>query len=286
MTLPILTALPGERRGYVDGPDGQIHYRSHGEGPPLLLVHQAPWASIQYRHALPRIAAAGFRAIAYDRRGFGRSDQPWSGYDYDTFADDLADVMKETGADKDATIVGFSMGGGEVARYMARHEGRGVIGAALIGSVVPYMLQTPDNPDGVPQSVFDQMAEGMKADRPAFFRDFFKAFFGVGALTSPVSEARLDWAWRLAMQAGRKPTLGCAEAFASTDFRPDLPAFRVPTLIVHGTGDQIVPIDVSARAAAKGIAGAQLVEYDDAPHGLFATHGERLTKDLLTFLGR
>ena len=267
-----------------DGTD--LYVKDWGSGRPVILIHGWPLSADSWDPQMQALAEAGFRAIAYDRRGFGRSDQPWSGYDYDTFADDLADVMKETGADKDATIVGFSMGGGEVARYMARHEGRGVIGAALIGSVVPYMLQTPDNPDGVPQSVFDQMAEGMKADRPAFFRDFFKAFFGVGALTSPVSEARLDWAWRLAMQAGRKPTLGCAEAFASTDFRPDLAAFRVPTLIVHGTGDQIVPIDVSARAAAKGIASAQLVEYDDAPHGLFATHGERLTKDLLTFLGR
>jgi len=264
----------------------ELYVKDWGAGRPVILIHGWPLSADSWDPQMQALAEAGFRAIAYDRRGFGRSEQPWGGYDYDTFADDLADVMKTTGADQDATIVGFSMGGGEVARYMARHEGRGVIGAALIGSVVPFMLQTPDNPDGVPQSVFDEMAEGMKADRPAFFRDFFKNFFGVGALTSPVSEARLDWAWRLAMQAGRKPTLGCAEAFASTDFRPDLAAFRVPTLIVHGTGDQIVPIDVSARAAAKGIAGAQLVEYDGAPHGLFATHGERLTKDLLTFLGR
>lgn len=263
-----------------------LYVKDWGEGRPVILVHGWPLSADSWDPQMQALAEAGFRAIAYDRRGFGRSDQPWNGYDYDTFADDLADVMKETGADKDATIAGFSMGGGEVAHYMARHEGRGVIGAALIGSVVPFMLQTPDNPDGVPQAVFDQMAEGISADRPAFFREFFKAFFGVGALTSPVSEARLDWAWRLAMQAGLKPTLGCVEAFGSTDFRADLAAFRVPTLIVHGTGDQIVPIAVSARNAAKGIADAQLVEYEDAPHGLFATDGERLTKDLLTFLGR
>jgi len=267
-----------------DGTD--LYVKDWGSGRPVILIHGWPLSADSWDPQMMALADAGFRAIAYDRRGFGRSGQPWSGYDYDTLADDLADVMKATGADQDATIVGFSMGGGEVARYMARHDGRGVIGAALIGSVVPYMLQTADNPHGVPQSAFDQMAEGIRKDRPAFFRDFFKSFFGVGALTSPVSDARLDWAWRLAMQAGLKPTLACAQSFATTDFRPDLPAFRVPTLVIHGTGDETVPIDTSGRAAAKGIADAQLVEYDGAPHGLFATEGERLTKDLLTFLGR
>ena len=267
-----------------DGTD--IYVKDWGSGRPVILIHGWPLSSDSWDQQMMALADAGFRAIAYDRRGFGRSAQPWSGYDYDTLCDDLADVMKETGADQDATIVGFSMGGGEVARYMSRHEGRGVIGAALIGSVVPYMLQTPDNPDGVPQAAFDQMMQGIRDDRPAFFRDFLKSFFGVGTLTSPVSEARLDWAWRLAMQAGLKPTLACAQAFATTDFRPDLSAFRVPTLVIHGTGDETVPIDTSGRAAAKGIADAQLVEYDGAPHGLFATEGERLTNDLLTFLGR
>ena len=263
----------------------EIYVKDWGSGRPVILIHGWPLSADSWDPQMVALADAGFRAIAYDRRGFGRSGQPWSGYDYDTLADDLADVMKATGSDQDATIIGFSMGGGEVARYMSRHEGRGVIGAGLVSSVVPYMLQTPDNPDGVPQSTFDQMTAGMKEDRPAFFRDFFKSFFGVGTLTSPVSDARLDWAWRLAMQAGLKPTLACAQSFATTDFRPDLPAFRVPTLVIHGTGDETVPIDTSGRAAAKGIADAQLVEYDGAPHGLFATEGERLTKDLLTFLG-
>lgn len=264
----------------------EIYVKDWGSGRPVILIHGWPLSADSWDPQMIALADAGFRAIAYDRRGFGRSAQPWSGYDYETLADDLADVMKATGSDRDATIIGFSMGGGEVARYMSRHEGRGVIGAGLVSSVVPYMLQTPDNPDGVPQSTFDQMTAGMKEDRPAFFRDFFKSFFGVGTLTSPVSEARLDWAWRLAMQAGLKPTLACAQSFATTDFRPDLPAFRVPTLVIHGTGDETVPIDTSGRAAAKGIADAQLVEYDGAPHGLFATEGDRLTKDLLTFLGR
>lgn len=272
---------------YIKTRDGtDLYVKDWGSGRPVILIHGWPLSADSWDPQMQALAEAGFRAIAYDRRGFGRSGQPWSGYDYDTLSDDLADVMKEAGADSDATIVGFSMGGGEVARYMSRHGGQGVIGAGLISSVVPYMLETGDNPDGVPQSTFDEMTEGMKKDRPAFFRDFFKSFFGVGYITSPVSDATLDWAWRMAMQAGRKPTLACAEAFATTDFRPDLPAFRVPTLVVHGTSDQTVPIDTSGRAAAKGIADAQLVEYDGAPHGLFATEGERLTKDLLTFLGR
>jgi pimeloyl-ACP methyl ester carboxylesterase len=272
---------------YIKTRDGtDIYVKDWGSGRPVILIHGWPLSADSWDPQMQALAEAGFRAIAYDRRGFGRSGQPWSGYDYDTLSDDLADVMKEAGAGSDATLIGFSMGGGEVARYMSRHGGQGVIGAGLIGSIVPYMLQTEDNHDGVPQSVFDEMMAGMEKDRAAFFRDFFKSFFGVGYITSPVSDATLDWAWRLAMQAGLKPTLGCAEAFASTDFRGDLAAFRVPTLIVHGTSDQIVPIDTSGRAAAKGIADAQLVEYEGAPHGLFATEGERLTRDLLTFLGR
>jgi non-heme chloroperoxidase len=267
-----------------DGTD--LYVKDWGSGRPVILIHGWPLSADSWDPQMQALAEAGFRAIAYDRRGFGRSDQPWEGYDYNTLTDDLADVMQETGATGDATIIGFSMGGGEVARYMSRHDGRGVIGAGLISSVVPYMLKTDDNPGGVPQSTFDEMTKGMKRDRPAFMRDFLKSFFGVGYISSPVSDATLDWAWRLSMQASRKATLACAEAFATTDFRPDLPAFRVPTLVVHGTGDQTVPIDASGRAAARGIADAQLVEYDDAPHGLFATEGDRLTNDLLTFLGR
>lgn len=226
------------------------------------------------------LADAGFRVIAYDRRGFGRSSQPWSGYDYDTLADDLAEVMRQTGADRDASLVGFSMGGGEVARYMSRHDGKGVVSAALIGSVVPYMLRTDDNPDGVPQAQLEQIAEQIGQDRMKFFRQFF----GVGIISHPVSDDVIDWAWTIAMQASLRSTLECAKSFGFTDFRPDLAAFNVPTLVLHGTADATVPIDATGRRAAAGIANAQLVEYDGAPHGLFATESDRLTKDLLTFL--
>jgi pimeloyl-ACP methyl ester carboxylesterase len=179
------------------------------------------------------------------------------------------------------------MGGGEVARYMSRHGGKGVIAAGLISSVVPYMLQTDDNPHGVPEATFQQMREGIKADRANFLRHTFApAFYGVGYISHPVSDDVLDWSAGMALMAGLKPTLACLDAFAYTDFRPDLAAFRVPTLIVHGTGDKTVPIDTSGRAAAKAIASSQMVEYDGAPHGLNITESDRLTNDLLTFLGR
>ena len=272
---------------YVKTRDGtDLYVKEWGSGRPVILTHGWPLSSDSWDPQMMALADAGFRAIAYDRRGFGRSAQPWSGYDYDTLADDLVDVMAATGAESDATIMGFSMGGGEVARYMSRHDGKGVVAAGLISSVVPFMLKTDDNPHGTPQSVFDEMTAGMKKDRPAFMRDFLKTFFGVGIVSSPVSSDIVDWAWRLAMQAGLKPTLACAGAFATTDFRPDLPAFRVPTLIIHGTGDKTVPIDAAGRAAARGITDSQLVEYDGAPHGLNVTESDRLTRDILTFLGR
>ncbi len=268
-----------------DGTD--LYVKDWGAGRPVVLLHGWPLNADMWDAQAMALAEAGFRAIAYDRRGFGRSGQPWNGYDYDTLSDDLADVMAATGATADATIVGFSMGGGEVARYMSRHGGKGVVGAALVASVVPYLLQTPDNPDGAPQAVFDQIAAGIKADREHFFRKtFMPQFFGVGWVTSPVSDEVIHGATRTAMQGGLRPTLACMQAFSHTDFRPDLASFSVPTLIIHGTGDKTVPIDVSARAAAKGIATSQLVEYDGEPHGLNVTASDRLTKDLLTFLGR
>ncbi|WP_174286485.1 alpha/beta fold hydrolase [Sphingomonas bacterium] len=273
---------------YVKTRDGtDIYVKDWGRGRPVVLLHGWPLNADSWDPQAMALANAGFRAIAYDRRGFGRSAQPWDGYTYDTLADDLADVMAATGADSDATIVGFSMGGGEVARYMSRHDGKGAIAAGLISSVVPYMLKTDDNPDGTPQSTFDQIAAGIKTDRAKFFRDtFVPQFYGVGMLSSPVSQEQVDHSAALAMMAGLKPTLACAEAFGHTDFRPDLAAFRVPTLIVHGTGDKTVPIDASGRAAARGISSSQLVEYDGAPHGLNVTESDRLTNDLLTFLGR
>ncbi len=263
----------------------QLYVKDWGPktGRPVIMMHGWPLTSDTWDDFAVVAADAGFRAISYDRRGFGRSEQPWDGYEYDTLADDLADVIEATGA-QDAALFGFSMGGGEVARYMSRHGGKGVSKAALIASVVPYMAQTPDNPDGVPQSVFDEMTAGMKEDRAHFFHGFLKSFYGVGVFTGSVSEAVLDWSFQQTMMAGLRPTLACAKAFSSTDFRPDLPSFKVPTLIIHGTGDQTVPIETSGRAAAAAVPGATLIEYDGAPHGLFASNKQQLTDDLMAFL--
>ena len=261
----------------------ELHVKEWGSGVPVVLLHGWPLSADSWDDQAMAIAEAGYRVIAYDRRGFGRSSQPWSGYDYDTMSDDLSSVMDQT-ACKDATVIGFSMGGGEVARYMSRHGGKGVAKAALVSSVVPFMLKTPDNPQGTPQSTFDAMTKGIKEDRAKFFAGFFKDFFGVSLHAQPTSNETLEWARAVSMQASLKATLDCAKAFATTDFRPDLASFNVPTLIIHGTADKTVPIDAAGRAAAKGIPGSTLIEYEGAPHGLFATEKERFTKDLLAFL--
>ena len=262
----------------------ELYTKVWGEGRPVVLIHGWPLSSDSWDPVSHALAENGFKAIAYDRRGFGRSGQPSSGYDYDSFADDLADVMAATGANDDAALVGFSMGGGEIARYLSRHGGRGVTQAALISSVVPCMLQSESNPDGVPQASFDEMTEGMLADRAHFFTGFFKDFYGVGWIDKPVSDEVLRASWATAMQAGLRPTLAAARAFASTDFRPDLASFTLPTLVIHGTADKTVPIEATAREVGRRVPHAQLVEYSGEAHGVFATQTARLTQDLLAFL--
>ena len=263
--------------------DTDLYVKDWGTGRPVVLMHGWPLSADSWDDQAMALADAGYRAIAYDRRGFGRSSQPWSGYDYDTLADDLKAVLTYAGA-QDAAIVGFSMGGGEVARYLSRHGGQGVSQAVLISSVVPFMLKTADNPGGTEAAVFDGMAKGIREDRAKFFAGFFKDFYGVGMLSSPVSDELIEASRQTAMQASLKATLACAKAFATTDFRPDLASFKVPTLVIHGSADKTVPIDGSGRLAAKGIEGAKLIEYDGAPHGLLATDKARVTVDLLAFL--
>ena len=271
---------------FVTTRDGvNLYTKSWGTGRPIILIHGWPLSADSWDDVALPIAEAGYQTIAYDRRGFGRSDQPWAGYDYDTLADDLADVIKHHTVD-DVSLVGFSMGGGEVARYMTRHQGRLVRSTALIASIVPYMLKTDDNPHGVPKEMFDKMTAGIKADRASFFGSFFNDFYGVGTPSCCVSTELLQWNRSVAMQAGLKATLACAESFATTDFRPDLDSFNVPTLIIHGTSDKTVPIDATGRPAAKRISNATLLEYEGAPHGVFATHRQRPVNDLLVFLAR
>jgi non-heme chloroperoxidase len=261
----------------------QLYVKDWGTGRPVVMIHGWPLSADTFDDLAMAVAGAGLRAIAYDRRGFGRSSQPWSGYDYDTMADDLAAVLDATES-HDATLVGFSMGGGEVARYLSRHGDSRISQAVLIGSIVPFMLKTSDNPEGVDQALFDKMATAIRQDRAKFWTTFFNDFYGVGYITQPVSDEVIAWSAQLAMQASVKATLDCAAAFASTDFRPDLRAFTIPTLIIHGTHDKTVPIGASARPAAAGIADSILLEYDGAPHGLLASHKERLIDDVVTFV--
>ena len=185
-----------------------------------------------------------------------------------------------------ATLVGFSMGGGEVARYMSRHGGARVAKAVLVAAVTPYMLQAPDNPDGVPRSIFDGMIEGLQKDRPHFLATFGKQFFGAGLLNFTVTPEILQWSLMMAMLGSPKATLDCVRAFSETDFRPDMAALRVPSLVIHGDGDAVVPVEKSGRIVAKMIPGAQLLEYSGAPHGLFFTEKDRLNQDLLAFARR
>ena len=264
--------------------DTQLYVKDWGSGRPVVLIHGWPLSADSWDDQALALAEAGHRVIAYDRRGFGRSSQPFSGYDYDTLADDLAAVLEATGARSDVALVGFSMGGGEVARYLSRHGTTGVRKAALISSVVPYLLKDDSNPHGVDAAMFETIKSQIRKDRPAFLATFAEQFYGVGWITSPVSQEVLDWSVGLALQAGLKGTLDCVDAFSRTDFRPDLPAFTMPTLVIHGTADKTVPIDPTGRAAAAAIPGATLIEYGGAPHGLSVTEKDRLSRDLLAFL--
>lgn len=261
-----------------------IHVKDIGSGKPVILIHGWPLTGDMWEYQTLALVEAGYRVITYDRRGFGHSGHPADGYTYDVFADDLAAVIDHLDLPK-VSLVGFSMGGGEIARYLGRHGAAKVDRAVLVASVVPYLLKDDSNPDGVPAEMFEDIKGQIRKDRFTFLQAFAKQFYGVGWVTSPVSDGVLDWSFALGIMASPKATIDCVDAFGRTDFRPDLKAFTIPTLVIHGTADKTVPIDPSGRAAAAGIAGAQLIEYDGEPHGLFATAPDRLNADLLAFLG-
>ncbi|WP_337271139.1 alpha/beta fold hydrolase [Oryzifoliimicrobium ureilyticus] len=269
---------------FIEAKDGtKLHVKDMGQGRPVVLIHGWPLTGDMFEYQTVALLEAGFRVITYDRRGFGQSGHPASGYTYDVFADDLAAVIDGLQL-QSVGLVGFSMGGGEIARYLSRHGASKVSKAVLVASVAGYLLKDESNPDGVDASVFEDMKKQIRKDRFAFLQSFAKTFYGVGFVTSPVSQGVLDWSFVLAVMASPKATIECVDAFAKTDFRPDFKAFTVPTLIIHGTGDKTVPIDPTGRAAAQGISGAKLIEYDGEPHGLFATAPDRLNQDLIDFL--
>lgn len=262
-----------------------LFYKDWGprDGSPIVLSHGWPLTADTFDDLALALADDGFRSIVPDRRGFGRSDQPFDGYDYETFASDIEAILDDAGIRGSFAIAGFSMGGGEVARLVERHKGR-ITSAILISSIVPFMLKTDDNPTGVPQQVFDQITAGIKKDRADFVTTFAKDFFGVGMVSHPVSDAVLQDFFRQAMMAGLQPTLAAAKAFGTTDLRATLEHFTMPTLVIHGTEDVTVPIDTSARQVKKAVPSATLIEYEGSAHGLFATDKQRLIDDIRSFL--
>jgi len=272
---------------YAKAKDGtMLYYKDWGRGDPVVLLHGWPLSADTWDAAAMKLVEAGKRCIMPDRRGFGRSDQPWDGHDYDTYADDAAAVLEDAGVHEKVSLVGFSMGGGEVARFLTKQGKNRVSKAVLASSIVPHVAQSDSNPNGVPSDQLKQMAQGIEKDRAAFFHDFFKSFFGVGMVSSPVSDQVLMNAWRQAMMAGLRPTLAAAEAFSFTDFTSDLKSFDgVPTLCIHGTSDETVPIAATGEVVARAVPSARFIKYDGSPHGLFATDKERFCDDLVAFLG-
>jgi non-heme chloroperoxidase len=261
----------------------RLYYEDWGSGKPLVFIHGWPSSHEMWEYQLLYFAAKGYRVIAYDRRGFGQSFKPWEAYDYSTLADDLKLVL-DTLDLQEVTLIGFSMGGGEVARYCSRHNAARVARIALVSTVLPFMLKTADNPEGIDQKVFDGFIEQLLDDRPAFLAEFGKNFFGETFIKHPVSQPLLDWAHLLALKGSPKATIDCAGSFSSTDFRKELSAIKLPTLIIHGEDDKTVPIAVSSDRTAKMIPGAIYKVYEGAPHGLFITDKDRLNGDLEAFI--
>lgn len=262
----------------------EIHYKDWGKGQPVVFSHGWPLNSDSWESQMIFLASKGYRCIAHDRRGHGRSSQPWEGNDLDTYADDLAQLMNTLDL-KGAALFGFSTGGGEVARYIGRHGTRRVAKAGLIAAITPLMVKTEKNPQGVPIEVFDGLRAASLADRSQLYRDLASGpFFGFNRPGVKPSQGMIDSFWRQGMQAGHKNTYDCIKAFSETDLSADLRKIDVPTLIVHGDDDQIVPIATSAHAAAKLVRNAQLKVYKGAPHGLADTHKNQLNDDLLAFL--
>ncbi|RYF23449.1 MAG: alpha/beta hydrolase [Flavobacteriales bacterium] len=267
----------------ADGSAIKINYEDFGTGKPVVLIHGWPVSHEMWEYQVAEIVNNGFRCIAYDRRGFGQSDRPWSGYDYDHLASDLDALINELDL-TDVTLVGFSMGGGEVIRYISTYGTAKVSKTVLISSIVPLVLKTSDHEEGVPREMFDEIIANIFADRPAFLTTFGKQFFNEGLLNKPVSSEIQDWMHHMAMISSPKATRDCVRSFSETDFRAELAKVNVPTLIIHGDADQTVPIEATSDLSSKGIPNAEYVIFENAPHGLFITHKDELNEHLIAFL--
>jgi non-heme chloroperoxidase len=269
--------------GKEHGENINIYYKDWGKGQPVVFSHGWPLCSDAFEDQMIFLADRGYRCIAPDRRGHGRSSQPWEGNDMDTYADDLAKLVKELDL-KDAIHVGHSTGGGEVARYIGRHGSKRVAKAVLIGAVPPLMLKTAANPGGLPMDVFDGIRAGVLGDRSQFFKDLSAPFYGANRPGSKVSQGLRDSFWLQGMWCGIKAAYDCIQAFSETDFTEDLKKMDVPTLVLHGDDDQIVPIGDSAMLSSKIIPNATLKVIPGAPHGMCSTHKEQINAELLAFI--
>jgi non-heme chloroperoxidase len=260
-----------------------IYYKDWGEGTSIVFSHGWPLSADAWEDQMVFLAARGFRCIAHDRRGHGRSGQPWNGNDMDTYADDVAALVEALDL-RNAIHIGHSTGGGEVARYIGRHGTKRVSKAVLIGAVAPLMLKTAANPGGLPMDVFDGIRAGVIGDRSQFFKDLSGPFYGANRPGAKVSQGLRDSFWLQGMQAGHKSVIDCIKAFSETDLTEDLKKFDVPTLIMHGDDDQIVPIGASALLSSKLVRGSTLKVYAGLPHGMCSTHKEQINADLLAFI--
>jgi non-heme chloroperoxidase len=275
--------MPYIKSGKDSGKPVKIYYEDWGSGKPVVLIHGWPVSHEMWEYQLTELPKNGIRCIAYDRRGFGQSDKPWDGYDYTSMANDLKALLDELDL-HDVTLAGFSMGGGEVARYCSLYNCARVSKVILVSAVTPYMLKTDSNPDGVEQEMFDQVLGQLLEDRPAFLDNFGRQFFGVDWMNHPVSNGILEWMKGLALCSSPKAIIECLDSFSQTDFRDEMRSITVPALIIHGDSDKTVPIDTAGKHAAAMIKGSVFKIYEGAPHGLFITEKHKLNEDLISFI--